>query len=165
MPTVLYLRGVPGTGKNVVARILERDLKWPRLWVHQLDSLFKIIGDYKVPSLTDKIMRDVSNHIMQSGRDFMVVRPSRQARALDVIKAEADKFGYRFIPVQLTASYDNLVTRVTRRWAESPFRLTTKDALDEYLGSRKAEAFDGEHLIDTDNLTPEEVAAKVRELL
>jgi len=165
MPTCLFIRGAPGTGKNTVARLLERDLKWPRLWVHHFDAIYRIIGEYKCPSLTDKLIRDVASHLMERQRDLMIVRPSRQTWGMDCIKNIATVFKFNFVPVQLTASYDNLVTRVTRRWTESPFRLTTKEALDEYLGSRPEQSFDGEHVINTDDLTPEEVAARVKELL
>ncbi len=58
-----------------------------------------------------------------------------------------------------------LVTRVTRRWTESPYRLTTRAALDEYLADRPEESFPGEFEIKTDNMTPEQVAGRVKELL
>ncbi len=165
MPVCLYLRGSPGSGKNVCARILERDLGWPRLWVHHFDAVYRIIGEYKVPDLTDKLIRDVACHLMQRGRDFMVVRPSRQTWGMRGVDEEAKAFDYTFVPVMLTASYNVLLTRVTRRWSESPFRLTTKEALDEYLAARREEAWPGEHVIDTDKLTPEQVAGRIKELL
>lgn len=166
MPTCLYLRGTPGTGKNTVARILERDLGWPRLWCHHFDAVYRVIGEYKVPELTDMLMRYVARHIIKNqGRDFMIVRPSRNRVGLDHIAPIARHHGYTFIPVRLTASYPVLVTRVTRRWAESPFRLTTKEALDEYLGARPESEYPGEHVIQTDDLAPEEVAGRIKELL
>ena len=165
MPTVVYLRGCPGSGKNVCARLLERDLGWPRLWVHQLDVLFKVIGEYRVPRLTDRLLSEVASYLMGRGKDFIFVRPSRDAASVKSIAELAAANGYNFVPVRLAASYDTLVTRVTRRWAESPFRLTTKEALDEYLEARPESAYPGEHVIDTDNLTPEDVAGKVKELL
>lgn len=167
MPTVCYLRGAPGTGKNTVARIIERDLGWPRLWVHQLDSVYRVIGNYKVPRLTDTIMRAVANHLCEDGKDFLFVRPSRDSESVYSIRDMVMRFhpGYQFVAVKLTASYQTLVTRVTRRWAESPFRLTTKESLDEYLNARPESDFPGEHVIDTTALTPEQVAGRIKELL
>ncbi len=165
MPTVLYLRGSPGTGKRTVADVLERDLRWPVLWVHQFDAVYTAIGEYKVPALTDKLMRATAAHLMERGRDFIAVRPSRQTWGLEGIKADAGSYGYRFVAVRLTAAYPVLVQRVTRRWHESPHRLTTREALDEYLSARPEEAFPGEFEVKTDSLTPEQVAGRVKELL
>lgn len=165
MPTVLYIRGSPGTGKRTIADIIERDLGWPVLWVHLLDPVFHAIGQYKVPTLTDKLMRNVAGWLMKEHRDFMIVRPTRDARSLEGIQAEAKSYDYTFLPVRLTASYATLCTRITRRWHESPFRLTTKEALDEYLNARPESEFPGEHVIDTDKLTPEQVAGRIKELL
>lgn len=167
MPTVLYIRGAPGTGKNTVARILERDLHWPRLWCHQFDSIYKVIGEYKVPDLTDKLMLSVAEHLMTTGRDFMAVRPSRSNKGILDIWEAAKRHEYTFIVVKLEASYRTMVTRVTRRWAESPFRLTTKEKLDEYLNERPEEVFHatGQYVVPTDDLTPEQVAGRIKELL
>lgn len=165
MPTLLYLRGSPGTGKNCVARILERDLNWPRLWVHHLDSLFRVFGEHRLPRLTDEILTLAACYMTTTGRDFIFVRPSRDAESVHRIMVATEKSGYRFIPVRLTASYNVLVTRVTRRWNESPFRLTTKEALDEYLQARPESEFPGEVVIDTDKLSPEQVAGRIKELL
>jgi hypothetical protein len=165
MPTVLYLRGAPGTGKRTVADILERDLCWPVLWVHLLDPVYKAIGSYKVPDLTDKLIRATASHLMSQKRDFIVVRPSRQTWGMEGVASDANSYGHSFVGVKLTASYKTLVTRVTRRCHVSPFRLTTQEALDEYLNSRPESAFPGEHVVDTESLTPEQVAGRVKELL
>lgn len=165
MAVCLYLRGSPGTGKNTVARLLERDLKWPRLWVHHLDSLYRAIGEYRLPTLTNDILELAAAYMMSQQKDFMFVRPSRESRSVQSIAMRAMGYDYTFVPVRLTASYQNLVTRVTRRWAESPFRLTTKEALDEYLESRPEQPYAGETVIDTDALSPEQVAGRIKELL
>jgi shikimate kinase len=165
MPHVLYLRGCPGTGKNTIARILERELGWPRLWVHHWDSLYRVIGDYKVPDLTDRLMRVAANYLMEQKRSLLVVRPSRQIRGMDCVREEGNKFGYTFIPVRLTATYETMLARVESRQNESPFRVNTREGLDEYLNSRKEEEFIGESVIETDKMTAEEVAAKIRELI
>ncbi len=167
MPVCLYLRGVPGSGKYTVSRILERDLGWPRLWVHHFDAVYRAIGDYKVPWMTDRLMAVVAIELMNRGKDFICVRPARQAVALSYIVQETNRFGHDFIPVRLTASYETLVTRVERRRCgnESPFRLTSKEALDEYLDARPEQPFDGETVIDTDSLTPEQVADRIKVLV
>lgn len=167
MPTVLYLRGCPGTGKKTVADILERDLGWPVLWVHLLDPIYKCIGEYKVPGLTDHLMQAVAAQIMcmASKRNLMIVRPSRDEGSVSLIANTAVHYCYTFLPIRLTASYATLCTRVTRRWHESPFRLTTKEALDEYLNARPEQPFPGEIVIDTDAMTPEQVAGRIKELL
>lgn len=171
MPVCLYLRGTPGSGKRTCADILERDLKWPVLWVHHFDAVYKAIGEYKCPVLTNHLMASVVKHLIyQRHVNFMVVRPSRDISAMNVVKKHCETFAvhkpnYTFIPIRLTADYKTLCTRVTRRWHDSPFRLTTKEALDEYLADRPESEFPGEHVIDTTDLTPEQVAGKIKELL
>lgn len=165
MPTCLYLRGAPGTGKRTVADLLERDLGWPVLWVHAFDPIYKAIGEYKVPELTDTFMTATASHMMKQGRDIILVRPSRDFESVQRINKAAYWLGCTFVPVRLTASYATLCTRITRRWHDSPFRLTTKEALDEYLNARPESEFPGEHVIDTDKLSPEQVAGRIKELL
>src|SRR5687768_15895223 len=101
MPVCLYVRGAPGTGKNTVCRILERDLKWPRLWVHQLDSLFRVLGEYRLPRLTDKVMKEVARQLCEWDKDFIFVRPSRDSESVhqiaDLVKYEFHN--YTFVPV------------------------------------------------------------------
>lgn len=165
MLTCLFIRGVPGSGKNAVARILEKELKWPRIWVHHFDALYRVLGSYKVPDLTDKLIRDVASHLMIQGRDFMIVRPSRTTWGMECVAREGRMKGYKFVAVKLTADYDTLVSRVQSRVAESPFRLTTKEALDEYLESRREECFPGELVIDTTAMALADVAARIKEAL
>lgn len=166
-PTCLYLRGAPGSGKHTVARILERDLGWPRLWVHHFDAVYRAIGDYKVPNLTDELMLPVCVHLMLKKKNLIVVRPSRNINLMIDVSSHAESYGHRFVPVRLTAKYDTLVTRVTRRAVgnESPFRLTTRTALDEYLKDRPEENWIGETVVPTDLMTPEQVAGRIKELL
>jgi broad-specificity NMP kinase len=165
MPVCLYLRGAPGTGKDTVSSLLVRDLGWPRVWVHDFDAIYTAIGQHKVPDLTDKLIRDVASYLIDQKRNLIVVRPSRQTWGMEAIRSRAAFSGYELVVVKLVASYATLVTRVTRRWTESPFRLTTKESLDEYLGARKEEVFPGEIEIDTTSLTPEVVAGRIKELL
>ena len=165
MPVCLYLRGVPGTGKATVGRVLERDLGWPALWVHLFDPVYQMIGSHRVPDLTDELMGMVATHLFNKGKDFLVIRPSRSIKALGPIAALAWAHEYKFVPVRLTAGYDTLAQRVTRRWHESPCRITTREGLDEYLAARPEEVFDGEHVIQTDDREPEEVARLIKELL
>ncbi len=163
MPVCLYLRGSPGTGKRTTADILERDLGWPVLWVHQFDAVYTAIGEYKVPRLTDGLIREVCRHLIAKGKSFIVVRPAREANSVRYNGSINDDF--HFVAVRLTAPYPVLAQRVTRRWHESPFRITTREALDEYLSARPEEEFPGEYVIDTAALTPEQVAGRIKELL
>ncbi len=165
MPVCLYLRGVPGSGKHTVAELLSRDLGWPLVWVHSLDGVYKAVGEHRVPELTDKLMYAVAQYLAGSHRDMIVVRPSRGTHGMRTIHSLAHRSAYKFVPVQLTAAYATLATRVTRRHYESPFRITTRESLDEYLAARQPEAFPGETIIETDDLEPEQVAARIRELL
>ena len=168
MPTCLYIRGTPGTGKRTVADILERDLGWPVLWVHHFDAVYKAIGEYRNSKLTTDMMMPAVLHVLNQKRDLIIVRPTRDPWIIKVIEAECKILKSRqftFVPVRLTANYATLCTRITRRWHESPFRLTTKEALDEYLAARPESEFPGEHVIDTDKMTPEQVAGRIKELL
>ena len=167
MPTCLYLRGAPGTGKRTVSDVLERDLGWPVLWVHHFDAVYKAIGEHRVPRLTDDLMNAVADYLTGQLRNFIIVRPTRDTTALKNLGMTAGpewrKSGA--VLVRLPADYATLCTRVTRRWHESPYRITTREALDEYLNARPEEPFAGEHVIDTTHLTPEQVAGRVKELL
>ncbi len=166
MPTCLYIRGVPGSGKHTVGCLLERDLGWPMLWVHLFDPVYATVGEHKAPDLTDRLMAAAADYLIHyKGRDLIVVRPSRQIAGMQRIRDDASAHGYKFIPVRLTAAYPILATRVTRRWTESPFRLTTREALDEYLADRPEEAFPGEFVVETDRMSPEQVAGRIKELL
>ncbi len=167
MPVCLYIRGAPGTGKHTVARILERDLGWPMLWVHQFDAVYKAIGEYKVPELTDRLIEATADHLARQGNSFLIVRPSRGIAGLDRLwkRNSSHWFQYTITPVRLTAPYAVLAQRVTRRSYESPCRITTREGLDEYLGARPEESYPGEHVIDTEKLSPEQVAGRIKELL
>jgi shikimate kinase len=165
MPHVLYIRGCPGAGKHTVAKAVERLLGWPRLWSHHFDPVYRIVGDHRVPGLTDKLMRVTASYFMDQKRSLIVVRPSRQTWGMECIQRDALERKYSFIPVRLTATYETMLARVESRQNESPFRVNTREGLDEYLNSRNEEVFPGENVIGTDMITAEEVAAKIRELI
>ncbi len=152
MPVCLYLRGVPGSGKHTVAELLSRDLGWPLVWVHHFDAVYAAIGEHRVPDLTDKLIEATAAYLMKKRKNLIIVRPSRQVHGMECAAVDAQDFDYKFVPVQLTARYATLATRVTRRHYESPFRITTAAALDEYLAARQPEAFPGETIIETDDL-------------
>lgn len=136
------------------------------VWVHSFDKLYEAIGEYRVPDLTDRLILSTATHLMIRKRDFIVCRPSRQIGGMKFIEGQCkSRETYKFVPVQLTAAYSTLATRVTRRHYESPFRITTKAALDEYLAARQPEAFPGETIIDTDDLQPKQVAERIKGLL
>ena len=103
MPTVLYIRGEPGSGKSTVARVLERDLGWPLVWVHHFDPIYAAIGEHRVPDLTDKLIRSVALHLMVQDRSMIVVRPSRQTWGMECVAKDAKANRYKFVPVRLAA--------------------------------------------------------------
>jgi broad-specificity NMP kinase len=166
MPVLLYIRGVPLSGKKTTSEILEPDLGWPCLWVHDHNVTYKKIGTHKCPDLTDKLMRDVALYVMDvQKRDFMVVRPSRGTWGMWSLRNAALERGYMFVAVQLTATREELIRRMAGRGPEDECRISTVPELDEYLTARPEEPFAGEHVIDTTSLTPEQAAGKVKELL
>jgi hypothetical protein len=135
------------------------------VWVHQFDAVYQAIGEYKVPTLTDRLIDAVVDYLTLRKKDFVVVRPAREKHSVHAIGVDCELAGYNFIPVRLTADYRTLTQRVTRRSYESPCRITTKEALDEYLNARPEQPYPGEHVIATDSLTPEQVAGRIKELL
>jgi hypothetical protein len=165
-PFCLYIRGCPGTGKHTVARILQRDLGCRMLWVHDFDAVYKAIGEHRVPLLTDRLMGATARYLMETGQNLIYVRPSRSKESVAGIRhAAIEDYGFSFTSVRLWARYSVMCQRVERRWHESDFRVTTKAGLDEYLSARPEEPFAGETCIETSDLEPEEVAAKIKRLL
>lgn len=164
MKTLLYVRGEPGTGKHTVGQMVANYLGWPMLWVHLFDPVYRLVGDHRVPALTDELMTATATHLMSSGRDFLVVRPSRWWGSVSDVRTEAEGRGYRFVLVRLAAEYPTMLSRVLSRSDRSEFRISTKEALDEYLAARPAVELD-ETVIDTTRTGPELVARRVVSLV
>lgn len=166
MPTLLYIRGLPLSGKKETSDILGPALGWPVLWVHDHNETYKKIGTHKCPDLTDKLMRDVALYVMDNQkRDLIVVRPSRGTWGMWSLSRAAAERGYNFVAIKLTADRETLIRRMAGRGPADECRISTVAELDEYLEGRKEEPFAGEFEVKTDNLTPESVARMIRELL
>lgn len=162
---LLYLFGEPGTGKITVARLLKERLKWRLFWLHDLDKVCSLVGRYPLPRLMDKISLLVLEEMMLSGDDIIYVRPSRDAATIHRVLDKAKLYNYEATAVRLTATYDELVRRVTKR-PKDDFRLNTQEQLDTYRKERKlADDCDSWTVLDTTGLSPERVADKVQELL
>ncbi len=164
MPTVLYLRGEPGSGKKTVADILNRDRQWALCWLHSLDDVYRIIGHHPPPAVMDAILRPVVNYLMWKKRDILFVRPARTRQSVESVAEAAKCLGYKFICIRLTANYDTLLDRVCQR-EPNDFRVYDGEGLDNYLNARPLEEFPGEHTVNTDKLTPEDAAAQIRKLI
>lgn len=164
MPYVVYLRGEPGAGKRTVAGRLAADLGCPTVWLHDFESVYKAVGFDPDPRLMDAVLQPVAEYLMGKGRDFLFVRPARGVGSVRRVAEAAGRYGHRFIPVRLAATYETLLRRVRSR-PPSPFRIADQPALDKYLAARPLEPYPGEYVIQTDGLTPEEVAGRVKELL
>ena len=164
---VVYIRGNPGVGKITVARILEKELGWKLFWFHDLkNAVYDIVKVHRIPRLMDEVTQPVFRFLLDQGDNLIYVRPSGDKETVEAVHATVNKYkDYIFIPVRLTASYDTLLQRATSR--DDPYRITSKKELDNYLNTRVTTEVDGELVIDTDNLTPQQVAEiilkKIRE--
>lgn len=162
--TLLFIRGEPGSGKITVARILEARLGWKLFWLHDLDGIVKIVGGNKIPRLMDDITKPVLTHLIREHKNLIYVRPARDRETVDEVKSLAAKLGVKVKVVRLTASFDRLVYRVEQR-DEASYRLSSKLELEEYLKARPLAVMEGEAVINTDAITPEETAATIEGLL
>lgn len=164
MPTVVYLRGEPGAGKKTAADILKRDLGWALCWLHSLDGVYQIVGHHPPPDVMDAVMRPVVEYLMRQRRNILFVRPARTRLSVESVARQAKDLGYDFVCVRLAAGYRTLLGRVCSR-GPSEYRVYDSNGLDRYLDARPLESYPGEHVIDTDDLTPEQVAERVKGLL
>jgi DNA polymerase III delta prime subunit len=161
MSHFLYLRGTPGVGKITVARVLEADLGWRLFWFHDLkNAVVDIVKEHEIRGLMDSVSEPVMRYMMGQGHDVIFVRPSGGRKTIDGIRSIVHEYPqYVFHPVQLTATYDTLVERVTKR--VDPYRISNQAGLDRYLERSESSKLDDEHVVPTDGLTPEQVAADV----
>lgn len=166
---LLYLFGDPGTGKITVARLLERALGWKLFWLHDLDEVCKIVGRYPVPRLMDDVSCAVLGELMSCGQDIIYVRPSRSQGSITRVQGTAHMYGYEVTLVRLMANYSTLVERVESRGlanGQLHTRIGCKRQLDSYLDARPpCPIQEEERCIDTTHVPPEDVAARVLEIL
>jgi predicted kinase len=158
----LYLRGDPGVGKVTVARLLERDLGWRLFWFHDIkNAVFNVVREHRIPRLMDDVTLPIMKYLLEHGADIIYVRPSPDKATVERARQLLDQYPhYRFYSVRLTARRDTLAERVEQR--DDPYRISSRRALDEYLDSRPVAAVEHELLIETDDLSPAEVAAKIK---
>ena len=157
----LYVRGNPGVGKITVARILEKELGWKVFWFHDIkNAVYNVVKEHRIPRLMDEVTTPIVRYLLTQGDSIIYTRCSPDKETVDNIKSlVADNDQYTFLPILLTASYGTLLERVKSR--EDPFRITSKQDLDDYVNNRTTTPIEGELIIDTDGLTPQQVAQKI----
>ena len=164
MPTLLFIRGSPGSGKITAARILERDLGWRLFWLHDLDGISRTVGhgrDGNLARLMDEMTAPVLRHLMRDGKDLIYVRPARDRETVELALDLAACAGYRFVLATLVAKYSTLCSRVESR-PFVPGRISSRLELDEYLSSRPLLEINTGLVVETDGKTPEEVAEEIK---
>lgn len=165
MKYVLFLRGRPATGKITVARVLQKKLDWKLLWLHDLkNAVYEIVREHRIPRLMDEITVPVLGFMLDRGDDIIYVRPAPDKDTVEATLQTVEKYpDYRMIVVRLDAKYDTLLQRAQER--QDQYRISNKQDLDEYLSSRPVVDIEEEHIIMTDDLTPEQVADKILQLI
>ncbi len=162
----LYLRGEPGTGKYTIAKLLQAELGWTLFWLHDLDPIFEIVGNYRTPRLIDQVVSPILNNLLQSNKNIIFVRPSRDAESVRRVRDDVGDFpNYTFNLIQLTADYDTKVNRVCFREHKSKFRVSTRAQLAEYLCMRPNATIEGETLINTTGRIAKEVATQIKDMI
>ena len=160
MKHFLYILGTPGVGKITVARLLEKELGWRVFWFHDIkNAVTDIVEDRRIPRLMDEVTTPILKYMLAKDENVIYVRPSADRETVEHVRDLVAQYpGYQFRPVRLLASYETLVARVTAR--KDPYRIQDKAGLDDYM-KRGINKIDGELEVDTDELTPEQVAKAV----
>jgi hypothetical protein len=164
MPVCLYIRGEPGSGKITTATILERELGWKVVWLHRFDVVYEVAGGNPGPKLMDDVLLPVVRHLLTAGQNVIFVRPARGRESVEGVRQVARELGCGFVLVRLTAAPETLSQRVSSR-PLLPFRIQTPAELDDYRNARPLDRLMGEHVIDTTDLEPGQVAGRIKGLL
>ncbi|HSX42055.1 MAG TPA: AAA family ATPase [Candidatus Saccharimonadales bacterium] len=159
--TFLYLRGEPGVGKITVARIIQKTLSWKLFWFHELKNIiFDIVEEHRIPKLMDQVTLPVIKFLLAQNQNIIYVRPSPDPKTINIARRAVEKFpNYRFLVVTLAAPYETLAKRVSRR--NENYRISNRTDLDKYLKDKPSVNYRGEIVIETDGLSPKQVAEKV----
>jgi broad-specificity NMP kinase len=157
----LFLRGKPGVGKITVAKLIEKELGWKVFWHHDLkNAVYDIVKDHHTSRLMDELMVLVLKFMMERGDNIIFVRPSLERETVEVVaKVLGGNPDYEVHVVRLEASYDTLADRISGR--DDPYRISNKKDLDDFFARKVVADIDGEHIIETDGLKPEDVAKKL----
>ncbi len=163
MQHFIYLRGKPGVGKITIARLLEQGLddSWRVFWLHDLkNAVYDIVKNHRIPRLMDEMTQPIIRFMLDRGDNVIFVRPSPDKETVEtMVKTLGDYKDLKVSVVCLDASYDTLLQRATSR--DDPHRISDQKELDKYLSEREQVPFPGELVINTDGLTPGQVAAKI----
>ena len=150
-------------GKITVARLLEADLGWKVLWFHDLkNAVYSVVKEHRIPRLMDEVTKPVIKHLLGQGDNIIYTRCSPDKETVDGVRDLVMAHGnYTFRPVLLTASYNTLLERVSDR--DDPFRISSKQDLDGYINNRTTAKIDDELVINTDGLSPQQVAEQIKQ--
>ena len=159
----IYIRGLPGTGKITVARILRKKLKYHLFWFHDIkNSVYKVVKEHRIPELMDDTTLPILKYLLTRSKPIIYVRPSSTPRGIDKVKSLVKKYGYQFDVVTLSTSYDQLLKRISKRRGND--RVSNKKDLDQYISDKKISFSNYKMIginIDTTRLKPEQVADKI----
>lgn len=160
---MVMLGGAPGIGKSTAARrLLELAQGGPdlvqwvdvdSLWLHQPWRV-----DERMTTMMRANLRAVAGHAAQAGVDVLLITWVFQSAEMHHLVTTLLPPGSRTTSVQMHARYDTW----SRRFAMDPER----PSLDEFYRSRYAAAQEtpADHVVETDGLTPIEVARRVAAL-
>jgi len=156
--------GAPGIGKTTVARRLMGlaaagpDLvQWvdvDSLWLHQPWRV-----DERMKTMVHENLRAVARHAAQASVDVLVITWVFQSAEMHRLVAALLPPDAQAMSVQLHAGHDAWA----RRFEADPER----PGLNEHYESRYAEAqaTPADHVVDTDGLTPAEIARRIADVV
>lgn len=154
-PILLYIRGVPGSGKNTVGRAVAERLDYSYLWFH---DCYKYTKPDPV-AIARRVLPMLAMYLGK-GKSLVFTRPSRLRSTVEGSAVLAEHCGYDFRVVRLNASRATLEARVRER-TRHEWRVSDSTGLDEYLRGGGPEPYPGEHEVLNDGLTIEQAATAV----